>query len=118
MDIRELVDIGELVDIAQRVVNDERVGNDEAGASMMIDDPTVATVLDLQITHGNPTAEELAIVAAIVTATGQAGISQAGQQIAGSSLAGRPPAPSEWATPARRLRRPLPTGGWANSLRR
>ncbi len=112
MDIRVLVAIGELVE------NDEHVDNDEAGARMVIDDPTVATVLDLQITHGNPTAEELAIVAAIVTATGQAGISQAGQPLAGSSLAGRPPAPSEWATPARRLRRPLPTGGWANSLRR
>ena len=90
---------------------------------MVIDDPTVAGVLDLQITHGNPTAEALAIVAAIVSATGQAGIPLAGQALAGQQMAGHPladpsSAPSRWAAPARRLRRPLPAGGWANSLRR
>lgn len=89
----------------------------------MTDDPTAISVLDLHITHGNPTAEELAIVAAIVSATGQAGIPLAGQPLdghplAGHSLAGSPSASSQWAAAARRLRRPLPAGGWAASLRR
>lgn len=103
-------DIGELVGI--------EVDINETGTGMLMDDPTVTTVLDLQIMHGNPTAEELAIVAAIVSATGQASILPAGQPLAGSSLVERPPGLSEWATPARRLRRSLPAGGWANSLRR
>lgn len=80
---------------------------------MTVDDPTVADVLrDLQITHGNPTAEELAIVAAIVSATGQAGHPLA------SHLAGPSPVSNEWSRPGRRLRRALPAGGWVSSLRR
>ena len=72
----------------------------------ILDDPPAADVLhDLQITHGNPTAEELAIVAALVSATGQAGQAQQSEA----------PPHSVWSDPARRLRQPLPAptpGGW------
>ena len=63
---------------------------------------------DMQITHGNPTAEELAIVAALVTASGRAV----------SALVEQTSTRSAWAQPARRLRRPLPAGGWRLSARR
>ena len=80
----------------------------------LIEDPTVADALrDLQITHGNPTPEELAIVAALVSATGQAG--HAAEQ------ADSGPPRSHWSDPARRLRQPLPApapGAWRTSALR
>lgn len=63
---------------------------------------------DLQITHGNPTAEELAIVAALVSASGRVA----------PAYVVHPSERSAWGDPARRLRRPLPTGGWRSSARR
>jgi hypothetical protein len=82
---------------------------ESAGPADVLDDPTVANILrDLQIIHGNPTPEELAIVAAIVSATGQAG----------HVLSVKQTPPSRWAEPARRVRQPLPRSGWARSLQR